>query len=60
MEFGFQLVASLPSRTMAYYVNKDLDHRKEYSQELTSKKSGHYDRARAQEPSGYEKTDKRT
>ena len=51
-----------PSRTMAYSVNKDLDHRMEYFRELSSKKSGHYDRGRArtQEPSDYEKTDKMT
>ena len=49
-----------PSRTMAYSVNKDLDHRKEYFWELTCKKWGQYDRGRArtQEPSGYKKTNK--
>ena len=51
-----------PSRTMAYSVNKDLDHRNKYTLELTSKKSGHYDRGRTrtQEPSGYERPIKMT
>ena len=46
-----------PGRTMAYSVNKDLDHRNEYPLELTSKKSGQYDRGRGrtQELSGYER-----
>ena len=51
-----------PGRTMVYSVSKNLDNREEKFREFTSKKSGYYDggRARAEEPSGYERTDKTT
>ena len=52
----------LPWQDHGIFCEYGSKHRKEYFRELASKKSGHNEggRARAQEPSGYEKTDKIT